>query len=162
MKNIFISHLAVIMLVLLVPAAACLGHGTSCRMIANVPAVEAFFDDGRPMAYCDVTVFFGAAEDSVFTTGETDEIGRYSFFPDSGGEYRVVVDDGMGHAASIMVTAGDGPISVKGLEDDGAAGGDDESGACIFRRIGRGEGLLVGVSVIFGLFGLVCLLRSGK
>lgn len=111
------------------------------------------------MAFCDVEVYFPAGEKAAYFTGETDRSGRFSFIPESDGEYRIAVDDGMGHAASIVFKVEKGKVSAKGSEKEDPGSGQTETGTCIFKGLGRNAGILVGTSMIFGLFGLVSLAR---
>ena len=155
----YIYPVSAIVLLLVVSASVCRAHGTTCRLFEGTAAVEASYDDGRPMAFCDVAVYFPAGEEEAYRTGETDRNGRFSFIPESDGEFRIVVDDGMGHAASLGFSVVKGIASVKGPEKEDLSDGGTETGTCIFKRLGRSAGIVVGISVIFGLFGLVSLLR---
>ncbi len=128
---------------LLVPDV-CLAHGVAYSVAEAGTAVQAAYDDGQPMAFCDVTLFSPADPDQPYQTGTTDPAGRFAFVPDADGAWSVTVDDGMGHAvhATVVVEAGSAASDVK---DD--------------TRPGRGPALLVGLSVIFGLFGVYSLAK---
>jgi len=76
-----------------------------------------------------------------FQKGRTDARGRFCFFPDRKGKWEVLVNDGQGHGATVEVLVDEGlrlktsgqramPISLK---------------------------LAVGLSLIFGLFGVLSL-----
>lgn len=156
-KNI--CPLSIIVLLLLISVSNCRAHGTVCGLFEGVAAVEASYDDGRPMAFCDVAVYFPAGEEAVYRTGETDRNGRYSFIPSSDGEFRIVVDDGMGHAASIRFSVEKGRASAEGSGKRDISCGQTTTGTCIFNGLSRGAGIVVGISLIFGLFGFVSLLR---
>jgi len=121
----------------------CLGHGVNHRLLQGSVAVEALYDDGRPMAFCDASVFSPADPDQPFQTGMTDPGGRFAFVPDTHGAWGVTVDDGMGHAVNVRVTVGADQLAV------------DETG----RRPERGTALLVGLCLVFGLFGVYSLVR---
>ena len=92
------------------------------------------------MAFCDVEVYRPGDAEGAFHTGTTDPLGRFAFVPDTTGTWRVIVDDGMGHVAEIEVGVG-AVTTVRG----------DPSN--------RMDGVIVGVSVIFGLFGLAALVH---
>ena len=127
-----------------------LAHGAVCRPVPGAVAVECLYDSGKPMAFCEVAVYGAASGDSVLRSGTTDAAGRFAFAPGDGGPWRVVVDDGMGHAARSEVT-GTGP-AFPGGEEAGAGGG----------RPGRLCGGVAGVGVIFGIFGIYALARSRR
>ncbi len=136
---------ALLLPVLLQPAQA-LAHGASCRSISEARAVEGIYHDGMPMAFCDVTIYSTTAGDSVFATGTTDAAGRFAFVPAAAGEWRIVIDDGMGHAASCEFAAAEGTRSPGGRGNGP----------------GRLYGGITGVSLIFGIFGLYTLIRSRR
>jgi len=128
-----------------------LAHGATCRQSGGAVAVECLYDNGSPMAFCDVAVYGAASGDSVILTGATDAAGRFVFVPVAGGPWRVVVDDGMGHAARAEIAGAD-PADM--------AGG--ESGGALWGRPGRLYGGIAGVGVIFGIFGIYALAKSRR
>ncbi len=72
------------------------GHRVGSRVIQGGLGLEAFYGDGSPMAYCQVEVF-RQGDKLPFQTGATDKNGRFLFFPDPPGSYRIVINDGQGH-----------------------------------------------------------------
>lgn len=128
---------------LMTVASPALGHGVRHRVFPGGTGIEATYDDGSPMAYCDVTVFSPGSRDGEYQTGTTDAHGRFAFIPDTNGLWTLTVDDGMGHLVSAEVQAG--PSESPGGE-----------GA----RIDRLRGGIVGLSMIFGVFGIYCLARQ--
>ena len=126
---------------------ACLGHGVKHEVFEVGTGVKATYADETPMAYCEVAVFAPDDDASEYQTGITDRNGCFAFVPDTSGAWRVTVDDGMGH----LVTA---DISVDSLRvaNPGTRQGPD-----------RMSSLIMGISVIFGLFGVYVLFRgSGR
>jgi len=121
--------------------ALCLGHGTGYAVVEGGTGVKATYDDGSPMAYCDVAVFAPGDPSTEYQTGTTDRNGCFAFFPDTNGNWRVTVDDGMGHLVTANIVVGPEMLHVRA----GANGRD---------RLGRS---IVGVSVIFGVFGILSL-----
>ncbi len=101
MKSIqFYSVLFTVMLFLQVfTAISAHAHGTDCRMIEKAGAVtfEFFYDDREPMQYSEVLVFSPDDDRFEYQNGRTDSKGRFSFYPDSPGKWRIEVNDGMGH-----------------------------------------------------------------
>lgn len=118
----------------------CLAHGTRCAVIEGGIAIEALYDDGSPMAYCDVEVFRPGEPGEAFQVGSADPMGRFAFVPDTSGTWTATVDDGMGHMARAEIAIG---------QDEITAGPTPISG--------RLRGAIVGVAVIFGIFGVVAL-----
>ncbi len=113
-----------------------LAHGATCRQVGGAVAVECLYDNGSPMAFCDVAVYGAASGDSAILAGATDAAGRFAFVPVVGGSWRVVVDDGMGHAARAEITGA----------DPGAAAGGERGGSLRGGRAGCTEGSRVSAS----------------
>ena len=129
---------------LLMLGAIALGHGVQHRVFPGGTGVEATYDDGSPMAFCDVSVFSPGEPASEYQTGITDPRGRFAFVPDTNGVWKVTVDDSMGHMVIAEVFVGS-----PGIEADGSRAGMD-----------RPMGAIVGVSMILGLFGIYSLVRQ--
>jgi hypothetical protein len=99
-----------------------------------------------------------AEEGAVWQRGRTDPLGRFIFAPDRPGRWRITVDDGQGHRATVAFSVGDPEPVVtvdssaphpEGRPGPGTAG----AGA------GAGPGLRLwqlatGVSLIAGLTGV--------
>jgi hypothetical protein len=137
--------LGLVLCIACLPPAVCLGHGAECNTVTGGTAIEAVYDDGSPMAYCDVEVFRPGTPGEAFQGGSTDPLGRFAFVPDTTGTWKATVDDGMGHLASCDIIVGPDGVGIAG------AGGTD-----------RLRGVIVGVAAIFGLFGLAALLYSRR
>ena len=114
------------------------GHGVRYDLSRQGTALRAAYDDGSPMAFCDVTVYSPNDPRDAFQTGTTDPNGGFAFLPDTNGVWRVTVDDGMGHLVEAKIEVG--PESARSLDAP--------------PPIGRLGGAVVGVSVLFGFFGL--------
>lgn len=69
---------------------------------AGGAAIRAMYDGGEAMSYAKVTI---SAPDSktVFQTGRSDRNGRFCFFPDVPGIWKVVVEDGIGHRLEMPI-----------------------------------------------------------
>ena len=130
-------------LTLLLPAL-CLAHGVAYREFHAGTGIEATYDDGRPMAFCDVAVFSPTDPANTYQSGETDPRGRFVFVPDTNGLWKLTVDDGMGHVVTAAV-----PVDATRPEAPAPQ-----------RRLSRPLGSLVGLSIIFGLFGIYALARQ--
>ncbi len=129
--------MALTALLLLACAGPAPGHGVQHSASQEGTAIRASYDDGNPMAFCDFAVF-APGEDLEYQTGITDRNGGFAFLPDTLGIWRVTVDDGMGHLVQADIE-----IGPQGLASGGSAVRQDRLSAAV-----------VGVSVIFGLWGL--------
>jgi hypothetical protein len=80
-------------------SAAVALHGITVRLSQEGRVVVATcqYDGGIPVSGAQATVF-APGGDTPYLTGTTDPAGLFAFLPGTrGGEWRVVVDDGMGH-----------------------------------------------------------------
>lgn len=134
----------IIVCIMILPAL-CLAHGVKHRVFKAGAGIEAIYDNGSPMALCDVSVFSPGDPENEYQTGITDPRGRFAFVPDTNGVWKVTVDDGMGHMVITEILVSQGGIQT----------GSRRSG------IDRPTGAIIGVSMIFGLFGIYCLVRQG-
>lgn len=134
------------MTIWLILAGTCPGHGTRATIETSSRVVVAAYDDQSPMDGCDVNVYSPADREVPWQTGSTDPNGRFAFCPDTQGVWRVVVDDGMGHIVNLQV--------------DQHAEGIAPARVVAHHHLSRGLGLCVGVVIIFGLFGLVRLIKA--
>jgi nickel transport protein len=111
------------------PAATAL-HGITVRLSQEGRVVVATcrYDGGIPAAGAQATVF-APGEDTPFLTGTTDPAGLFAFLPGTGGEWRVVVDDGMGHRREARLEVAAPPGDLPGHErwDGSAPAGDSPS-----------------------------------
>jgi nickel transport protein len=142
---------AIVSLVFLLVASATwnapgFGHGVTHQVFDGALGLEASYDDGTPMRYCEVEVFSPLDEETPFQQGFTDANGRFAFVPDAPGTWRVTVDDGMGHALNERIE----------VEESLAVRKRDHF------RFTRVQGAIVGVSLILAIFGLVSFLAQRR
>jgi nickel transport protein len=104
-----------------------------------------FFGDGTPFSY-EAYEVYREGEEIAFQTGRTDALGRVALLPDRSGKWRIRVYSEDGHGADFVFPVNEG----------GRAGSTKRS---ISGRYGR---LLTGIAVIFGVFGLMSLLRRRR
>lgn len=98
--------------------------------------VELRYADGTPFSY-EAAEVYRPGEAVPFLAGRTDVNGRLAFVPDRSGDWRVRVFSEDGHGGDFTVAAaGDASTTTP------AAG------------LGTVGGLAVGLSVIFGVFGI--------
>jgi len=130
--------------VLFAAAGLGLSHGTDCSIGEGAKYIKTFYDDGSPMAFCKVTVF--APDESEFQSGITDRNGVFAFLPDAPGAWKIEVDDGMGHKMEKTILI-DNAYELSEMPHGKAS---------------RGYGIITGIGLIFGISGLLFILRAGR
>ena len=125
-------------------------HGVQGNVENGGLVVTAQYDTGEVMSYAKVSISAPDAKLS-FQSGRTDRNGRFCFFPDVPGEWKVVVDDEIGHRLELAVS----------VRDDLGATDTDEA-AVAKGSASRWQGVITGVSIIFGLFGILFLWKRRK
>jgi nickel transport protein len=126
-------------------------HGVTSRIDTGGIVVSAMYDTGEPMDYARATV---SAPDSdlKFQSGRTDRTGRFCFFPDVSGDWKVVVDDEMGHRLEVTVQV-DKAMSLQANPEN------VNSGRYFLTRYQKA---VMGVSIIFGISGILFWWRGRK
>lgn len=137
---------AVLVLCSWLPAGA-MAHELQHRIDRGEAVFVRFsYPDGSDFSFESYEVY-RAGEESPFQVGKTDEKGRVAFLPDRAGTWRVEVFSEDGHGTQVSFST---PV----------AGDVRDRSRSFFERHLR---IVVGVSVIFGLFGLVSLaMRRGR
>lgn len=138
-------------LLLLVLSASALAHGVDHRIRYGKAVIVQFSSDhAGPMVDVGYRVFTPDGR-SVFARGRTDARGRAVFVPDGPGTWRMMMagEDGHGTEVEIAVAADSELLSAAGAPE------------MTFRQAGSGgwPGLAAGVGYVFGLGGLLLLLR---
>ncbi|MBU4459259.1 MAG: hypothetical protein KJ579_01725 [Verrucomicrobia bacterium] len=126
----------------LAAATSAQGHGLTTAPAAGGMGVVAAYDDGSPVPYADARLFAPGQDGKPVLTGTTDRNGCFMFRPDTAGVWRISIDDGMGHAVSADVVSG-GAFSA----------------AAVSSRMPKTQGVLIGLAVIFSVFGWGAYLR---
>jgi nickel transport protein len=126
-------------------------HGVTSKVDTGGIIVSALYDTGEAMDYAKATIF---APDSnlKFQSGRTDRNGNFCFFPDVSGNWKVVVDDEMGHRLEVNVPV-DKAMSLQT---------NPENGNLKPGSLGRWEKAAMGVSIIFGISGILFWLKGRK
>jgi nickel transport protein len=145
--------------IVVVMAGELSAHGLTVvvERTGDVWVAMAHYDGGVPVAGGDV-VIHGPDTDSVYQVGRTDPAGRFAFVPAGPGEWRVRVDDGMGHRRTARTT-----VAAEQAAPAEAEVTEDQAGDA------RGETgpwrLATGLSLLFGLtgfaYGFTSRTRSG-
>jgi nickel transport protein len=119
-------------------------HGVTSKIDTGGIVVSAMYDTGEPMDYARVTVSAPGAN-LKFQSGRTDRNGKFCFFPDVSGDWKVVVDDEMGHRLEVNVPV-DEVMALRANPENG------NSGPGLFNGFGK---IVMGVSIIFGISGIL-------
>ena len=130
-------------------------HGTGHRFLTNAKAivVEAYYSSNEPMSYAETRVFSPEDQQTEYQNGRTDRNGRFAFYPDTIGLWRIEINDGMGHRIEASVEGGGGlPDAFDPKEWPLSQNTRPETPS-------RAVGALLGVSVIGNLFFGVYLWR---
>ncbi|MDY7039094.1 MAG: hypothetical protein SV375_23455 [Thermodesulfobacteriota bacterium] len=119
------------------------GHGVTGKVDAGGMVVSTEYDTGEPMSYARVKI--SAPEGKLtFQSGRTDRNGRFCFFPDAAGDWKVVVDDEMGHRLEVAVPV-DENLALQATRHTGEAA---QRFPSIYERA------FMGISIIFGISGM--------
>ena len=121
-----------------------LAHGVEGALQSGGLAVACRYSTGEPMDYAKVTVL-APGSSQPFQVGHTDKNGRFCFYPDAPGEWRVTAEDGMGHRLEVKVPVA-GQKILKTLPP--TSGADSVAHTRSLR-------VLTGLSAIFGLSGFL-------
>ncbi len=108
--------------------------------------IQARYADDTPISYSDATVYYPGSEEE-FQQGLTDRNGRYLFSPDREGEWKIKIDDGMGHGVIAKLSVGED------LRITGKAAG---------ARFRIWQKILIGISIIWGFTGIYYYLFTRK
>jgi len=112
---------------------------------------NAAFDDGEPMGYGLVEV---SAPDSrlPFQSGRTDKNGFFCFRPDHPGKWQVTISDETGHRIRMQTTVSPELALLR----------DRDGQTYNAPPLGRTQGLITGMALIFGLGGSLAWWRGRK
>ncbi len=125
-------------------------HGVEGFVENGGLVVTAQYDTGEAMSYARVNIAAPGAK-LTFQKGRTDRNGRFCFFPDAAGEWKVVVDDEMGHRLEVNV-----PVDkAMELKTDPAEGGSKSI-------LSKYEKAFIGIGIIFGISGFFFWRLGGK
>ncbi len=104
-----------------------------------------FSADGNDFDFESYEVYRGG-EEAPFQVGRTDARGGLAFLPDRAGTWRIKVFSEGGHGADFSLSTD-------------ARGGVEKADESLLERYPRA---VVGVSIIFGIFGVIALLTRGR
>jgi len=117
-------------------------HGVQGSVENGGLVVTAQYDTGEAMSYARVSISAPGTK-LPFQSGRTDRNGRFCFFPDTAGEWIVVVDDEIGHRLDVDI-----PVDEAMKLATGSMAGKSKN------SLAKYEKALMGISIIFGLSGI--------
>ncbi len=142
----FITLLLCVTAGLLATAEIVWCHGVLGRTVSGKGIlIEAEYDDGEPMSYASIEIF-DSQEKLPFQSGRTDRNGRFLFYPDEIGVWKIVVKDGMGHRLVLKANS-DKILNPKTTNEQ-------QTKEISEKALSRHEKALMGISIIFGISGV--------
>ena len=124
----------------------CFGHGVHYEKFEGGIGIKVNYNDGTPMSYSEVKVYSPEDKETEFQQGFTDKNGRFVFFPDVKGKWKIIVNDGIGHGIATDISIEEEMIMKK-------------TGTAHFSRWQK---ILIGVSLIFGATGILFYLVTKR
>lgn len=126
-------------------------HGTDYRILEPDAAmvVEFIYDDNQPIRFAEVLVFSPANDEIEHQNGRTDMNGRFAFYPDVPGKWRIQADDGTGHLERVGIEIAEADEGTEGLSP-----ADDRSEASghAHGNLSRLWAVVMGLSLIANIF----------
>ena len=119
-------------------------HGVMGKVNTGGMVVSAQYNTGEPMSYAMVKITAPGTE-LTYQSGRTDRNGRFCFFPDTPGDWKVVVDDEIGHRLEVTAPVND----LKELITDQQDQDSSRSSLAAYEKA------LMGICLIFGISGII-------
>lgn len=141
-----------------------MAHGTGYRFLrdATTVTVEFFYSDGEPMCYAEVLVFGPQDQEVEYQNGRTDRQGRFAFYPEIPGAWRIETNDGMGHKAVGTVEVQDGTLGEAKLKNIRTADTRQPAMPSVFIKTIAGLSLILNLVLVFSMCKRGALSRKGK
>lgn len=98
------------------------------------------------MSYAEIKIFSPDNKNIEHQNGRTDKNGCFAFLPDKVGEWKVMVNDGMGHGVVTEVKV-EKAMKIEKIS---------------YKALPRWQGLITGISIIWGLAGLFFYFKVRK
>ncbi len=83
-----------------------LAHDVTVEVVKSYPSVivRASYFQAEPLSYAGVMIFSPESDGVEYQYGRTDKSGYFAFVPDGTGDWKITVDDEMGHYKETVVT----------------------------------------------------------
>ena len=133
------------------PPVGIYAHGVRGQVASGGIVVAGEYSTGEPMSYAKVDISAPGSR-LPFQSGRTDRNGRFCFFPDTPGQWKIVISDERGHRLEVKVSVNEA-MKLKSVQKNNGA---------IPGRRSIYERAIMGVSIIFGISGILLWLRWKK
>jgi len=122
-------------------------HGVECDIIEGGVGVQVKYEDVErtPISYAEVKVF--SPDGKEFQQGLTDRFGRFLFYPDKKGKWKIEVNDGMGHGVVKEINVSEDKKVVEKKTE---------------KNFGLLQKIVVGISIIWGFTGVAFYILAKK
>lgn len=146
-------------LFLLAASGWLLGHGiqVEVKQLSPVVVITSGYSQASPLKDAAVTIF--APDENKFQTGRTDLMGGFTFKPDRDGSWKFIVDDGTGHKKEVLIDINKSFFSEEQSRNSYST---PMQKPAVFCALPLYLKILLGLSLIFGIFGIFTLIRVGK
>ena len=114
--------------------------------MAKTLIIKVAYNDGEPMSYSDVKIFSPDSTKEEYQNVTTDKNGQFAFVPDISGEWKSLINDGMGHALSKKVVVKEG-MEIESHQHHG---------------LEHWQKLIIAISIAWGLIGTALYFRRDK
>ena len=158
LRQVFLAVLGAVCVSL--PGTLLEAHGVGYKESDLKPiALDFFYSTGETMSFLETTVYSPKDSEFEYQSARTDEDGRFSFVPNTEGEWRVVVKDNEGHIAEAKINVTDEFLS-------GGSSSGEGSPALVEEKQAKPEGLdlfvraSLGVSLLFNIAAFVTFTRK--
>lgn len=151
MRKVLLISCSVSVAMLLFCSSLLYAHGVRGKTGKGGIVVIAEYTTGEPMSYAKVNISAPGSKLS-FQSGRTDRNGRFCFFPDAPGQWKVVVDDEIGHRLEVNVAVNK-LLEIKSNQQNAGP---------FLGRLSEYERVLMGVSIIFGIAGIIFWWRGKR
>jgi nickel transport protein len=84
-------------------------HDVTVEITKSYPSVivRASYFQAEPLSYAEIMIFSPESDVVEYKYGRTDKSGYFAFVPNSRGDWKITVDDEMGHFNETIVTIAD-------------------------------------------------------
>jgi nickel transport protein len=133
-------------------------HDVTVEITKSYPSVivRASYFQAEPLSYAEIMIFSPESDVVEYQYGRTDKSGYFAFVPNSRGDWKITVDDEMGHFNETIVT----------IADDFFTG--EEATAIIAHTNHRSSihdlqplyKIIFGLALIFGITGIFYWLKA--
>lgn len=123
-------------------------HSIVQKDINGGVGLQISYDSGGPLSEADVQIFSPENRKLAFQQLSTDMNGRFLFYPDKTGKWKIVANDGIGHGLTTEITI----ENLQIMKTSGA----EHPGFSRFHKI------VIGISIIFGITGILFFFSAKK